>query len=326
MLHILMMIIKIIGILILLILGIVLLIICSVLFVPITYQIHGRWQKEKRIHGRVCWFFSALSYSFAYENEAFVSSFQVFGIKRKQKEEKETKRHRRKNFKDNVRGENEKQFMDLEKADENQENEYDTVTDKITIEEVEEYKKEPLEYDLSVENEKEEENTGEGEKYNREEKGEKKGWIEKLKEKIFGIIYNIKCKIKKFCAIIKQWRDKWEWYRDFWQAEFTQNALVFARGELFTLLNHLKPKKIKGTLRIGLEDPAATGQIYGGLCVLQSFAFMDVKVIPEFEQKILEADLSVKGKVMVFTFLKTAAKLYFHKDVRQMQEQWKNRM
>lgn len=323
MLHILMMILKIIGILILIILGIVLLIICSVLFVPISYKVHGKWIEDKQVKGSISWLFSILRYSFAYENGELVSAIQIFGVRRGDKHREDKKQKGRKEQKsrkaEKKEKEEEKKQYNMDETVPEYEKEYEQQFEK-------EYETGHIEQEQYIPAvEKQGDNT---EKYREEqrEKKEEKGLIEKIKEKLSGFFYKIKCKIKRICAIIKNWKEKLEWYRDFWQTESTQNAVAFVKREFFRLLKKLKPQKIKGYLRIGLDNPASTGQIYGGLCVLQSFAFMDVKVIPEFEQKVLEADCYIKGRLIVFMVLKTAVKIYFNKDVQQTREQWKNKV
>ncbi|MDO4277650.1 MAG: DUF2953 domain-containing protein [Lachnoclostridium edouardi] len=68
------------------------------------------------------------------------------------------------------------------------------------------------------------------------------------------------------------------------------------------------PKKVRGKLYIGFEDPYMTGQamaVAGLLCPIYKNA---LQVYPDFENQILEGELFIKGRVR----LSSAAALAFH--------------
>lgn len=296
-------------------LGIVLLVICSVLFVSVSYQAHGKWTtEEKKIKGSVSWLFSLLHYSFYYDEKGLVTAFRIFGIKKREKASQKEfdskkqsgtqKKSDRKIFK------RKKQEQPIRsKKDFSQETEENAV-----------HLEKKTDSDFPKSKTKEE-----IEKKDFVKEKEEKTWLEKIQEKISAFFHHIKCKIKRIYDIIKNGKEKWEWYRDFWQEETTRNAVAFVKKEIFSLLKKIKPKKIKGYLRFGMDDPAATGMIYGVGCMLQSATMWKVKVLPEFEQKILEGDIYLKGKIRIFTLIKSAMKLYFHKDVKLMKTQWDNK-
>ena len=65
--HIVLLILKILGILLLVILGLLLLILCTVLFVPVRYRIQGLWKEEKWIRVQVSWLLSLVSFRGGYD-------------------------------------------------------------------------------------------------------------------------------------------------------------------------------------------------------------------------------------------------------------------
>lgn len=89
MLHILLLILKIIGILILAVLGLLLLAVLLVLFVPLRYQITGSYYGAPKGKARVTWLLHLLSITAAYEGEPKIevrlAGFRLFGPKKERK-------------------------------------------------------------------------------------------------------------------------------------------------------------------------------------------------------------------------------------------------
>ena len=92
MLHIVLMILKIIGIVLAIVLGILLLCLCSVLFIPLRYKVDADAMGDidkLRIRGKFNWFFHILSGRFVFDEGVFVSEVKFFGRKLKLEEEQE---------------------------------------------------------------------------------------------------------------------------------------------------------------------------------------------------------------------------------------------
>ena len=85
--HIVLLILKILGILLLVILGLLLLILCTVLFVPVRYRIQGLWKEEKWIRVQVSWLLSLVSFRGGYDMKK--------GTDRDGKREEETRTDKR---------------------------------------------------------------------------------------------------------------------------------------------------------------------------------------------------------------------------------------
>ncbi|HOO27300.1 MAG TPA: DUF2953 domain-containing protein, partial [Lachnospiraceae bacterium] len=79
-----------------------------------------------------------------------------------------------------------------------------------------------------------------------------------------------------------------------------------------------KPQKFRLALHIGMDDPAQTGQALAILGVVYPFFEKGLTVVPEFEKSVFEFDLSVKGRITVFVFLRAAWKIYFNRDFKRM--------
>lgn len=98
MVHILLLILKAIGILILVLLGLVLAVVCLVLFVPVCYEAGGSWKDKPAGKGKISWLFGAVSLSAGYDGDesGLTAGVRLFGQKLwemdKEKEAPETHR------------------------------------------------------------------------------------------------------------------------------------------------------------------------------------------------------------------------------------------
>lgn len=131
----------------------------------------------------------------------------------------------------------------------------------------------------------------------------------KLKKKIT----NIRLTFRGFYDKIKQWRT-------LWNEESTLAALHFLTEKGRKLIRHVLPRKIRGSITFGCEDPALTGQILGAVAIAYPLYGKGVAVYPRFEEKILEGQLQMKGRIVVACLLWQAWKIYRNPDVRKTLE------
>ena len=80
---------------------------------------------------------------------------------------------------------------------------------------------------------------------------------------------------------------------------------------------HAAPRKLRGQFTAGTGDPALTGQILGAVAIAYPLYGKGVAVYPRFEEKILEGQLQMKGRIVVACLLWQAWKIYRNPDVRK---------
>ena len=88
--------------------------------------------------------------------------------------------------------------------------------------------------------------------------------------------------------------------------------------EVLCLLKRIAPRKIKGYLHIGMEDPATTGQILGYYGMLYPLIGEHIDVVPDFEHVILEGTLKIRGNITLFQAVRIACTIYFDKDLQKL--------
>ena len=81
MIHILLVILKIIGIVLLVILGLLLGILLAVLFIPVRYKAEGSYHGQLLLSVCATWFFHILAFRAVYEGEGLVCSLKVLGVR-----------------------------------------------------------------------------------------------------------------------------------------------------------------------------------------------------------------------------------------------------
>lgn len=82
--------------------------------------------------------------------------------------------------------------------------------------------------------------------------------------------------------------------------------------EIFRIL---KPDQLEGYVHFGMEDPAITGQILGGMAVFLPLYQGFLDVLPDFEKKCLDGNLKGKGKIFLFPIVKLILKVILNKNL-----------
>lgn len=123
-------------------------------------------------------------------------------------------------------------------------------------------------------------------------------WIEK-----------IKCTIRGICDKIRN-------IKDFLMEETHIQALLRVKKELVFFITKIKPDKIKGYIRLGLEDPYNTGRALAVFSVFYPFYGEDIQIYPEFEREIIEGDVFFKGRIHLMHLLLVIGRSYFDKNVK----------
>ena len=314
MLHILWLIIK----FILIILGIAGALLLSVLllllFCPVRYLIQGSKPEEGGMSGlkgqvRVSWLFRGITFRFFYENKETKTDFRIFGIsagkfrRRKKKASGKSARPEEKISDENIS--TEKELPSLEKLP--------SVTE--TKEKTEMLK---IQEKAAKEKEEKREEIQESEP-EKKKPGLLKGFMDKIK--------SIPAKIRKIRLTIKRTCVKIEWWKGFFSNPRIKEAISFCWKDIKKLIRHILPVKVEGNVTFGFEDPSITGRIVALLGMSIPFHKNRIQVMPLFQtdRNILEGNIKMKGRIYGVVLVKTAAEIYFNKNVKYMINRWKHK-
>lgn len=317
MLHILLLILKIIGIIIAAILGILVLLVCIVLFVPIRYEAKAEFDgtlKGAKARVKVTWLAHLIKAVARYEGQELSWRVRVaWKTVKSGQDDKKTIEKEVGGYEEEL----EKEWEALEEEVEEPEKERKGHPEKDAEEsglpertetQFQETEKE-LEKTVAVSVPEDEESGS---------KGKEGLWqkIKGLRDKAKALYQKIKCTFLAFCDKIKLLLKKKERLAEFIADEVHRKAFIKAKDEAFKLLRRLKPGKFAADIHYGFEDPCTTGQVLAGLSMLYPFWGENVSVIPDFEHKVLEGSLHLKGKIRMIHFVRLMWNLVWCKEVR----------
>ncbi len=136
--------------------------------------------------------------------------------------------------------------------------------------------------------------------------------------KIKSIFENIQYTIQNICDKIRSVSDTIQYYRGVIEGEPFRRSFALCKKELLTIFKQLKPDRFEVSLIVGMDDPAATGEILAVCGMLYPVLGPGVNVVGDFEKKRLEGRVFIRGKLRFFTFVRVAVRVYFNKDIRKL--------
>lgn len=304
---------KILGIILLLILGILLLAIALVLFHPVSYQVGGEIEEQTYVHGKISWLFRILSWRFSWDGKEFTSDFYLFGRKHKKKKTDE-------DFpKDDVFPENdfrnEEEYL-LEEADSSKENNLKDTgsTDTKPLEQ------DAIKYKKDIQREKAVRSEEKRQKQKDKPKHKDKPIWVRIKEKLVGMLESIRQFFQKFIDTLKNFNDKKQEVMSLLSDEANKKTVKGIFGELRYLLKHVRVRKITTDLSFSAGDPALTGQVLGGLCLVPFLYRKGVGIYPDFETEkwYVKGNFKVEGHARGIHVVCSAIRLWKDKNLRRL--------
>ena len=140
--------------------------------------------------------------------------------------------------------------------------------------------------------------------------------FERIGRKIDSIFKKIAEKYRSAAEKFASLKKKKDGYTKLMNNVRTKEALRVAKTELMALLRHLKPSKLKGQLTYGTGDPASTGQHLGIMSAFFPLYYDNIDITPDFENKILEGDIMIKGRIRLWSVGWCALKVIWNKNVK----------
>lgn len=329
---------KIIGIILLCILGLVILLALCILFVPIRYRADINYKDHFKVKVKVTYLLHLFSLIYSKDGESNIV-LKIFGIRTKffnNEEKKKLKKYEQETemfekMSEEINDSQERIVPDFEKfkkIDEQRDEKVEKVVNeenclqenpRLSIAQTETKDSDDSKQLISETASSEKSETDQNNETDQESETdeENEGWFHKKIHGIFNKLKSIIHKIKKnkfrffsLCGKIKKAYHKAGDLKDFLSDEKTKEAFSFVKAEFFILLKHIRPRKVKGFLHFGFDDPAYTGQVLGIIYMITKGTNKNVQINPDFENTVLEGDLHIKGRVQGYALLLIAYKLY----------------
>ena len=149
---------------------------------------------------------------------------------------------------------------------------------------------------------------------------EKTPIFEKLYNKISALIIKLAGKLRttyeKFTTKYEEVQGKIEMIKTFLSDQENQNTIRLIKRQIFRLLKHVLPKKMRGRIQFGFDDPATTGKILTYISPFYGWYAKSVTIEPVFDEKVLEGELHLKGRIRAAALLWFVVRILLNKNFR----------
>jgi hypothetical protein len=268
--HIFLSILSVIGFVLLIILLVIIALIALILFLPIVYRVKVLKNGNFMANGSVRWLFGALSFKFAFEQGKLNYGLRIFGVPIKKLQKNSASFAKEKS---SAQGEN--------PTDKSENSPYqpakkqptikpgEIISDEVETDEIR--KDEPASDQMEVKSKADE--------IRSDEIKAKISFVDKIKFKIKGICDKLK-KVKSILDLISK-----------------------IKKPVIKLIKSIMPKKVKGYINFGFDDPSRTGMVYAVLGALCIPIPKDLELNPDFQNSRFECDVKISGRIFVIQIL-----------------------
>ena len=324
MLHIILIILKILGLLLLIVLGILLTVVLLVLLVPVRYQAEGSYNGKVKGKARITWLLHILSVTVQYEEDV-LATVRVFGFRigKPQKVDSELKEAEEimvqamevmepeplrevREIKDEIhdRGQNEpppsrEEFKETPKK---------------------ELREEPD--DALKEAFREEPGTAPKAEHKKKKKLGVPELFARLKKRVLTAFTKLKFFFRRICDTLRTVKDKKDEIHAWISNKENQNTvkLLFRQGK--KLFRHILPRKGKGNITFGFDDPYLTGQVLTYASVVYPLCHKHLNLYPVFDRTVFTAEGRFRGRIRMGTVLLIGSRMLLDRNFRHLLKRW----
>ncbi len=308
MLGIVLLILKIIGIFLLTVLGLLILLVLFVLFIPLSYQVKGSYHNKVEsieVSGHISWLLAMTKaiFQYNYPDLKWRAYFLWFRISSededtpiKEKLKKKSKPKKKKSV-----GKKTKKEAPQDTS----------------------IKKEVVKKEIQVEEDKLQEDKDVKE-FIEKEKAKKSKSTQQKKEEKEPPKKNLSQTIRDLCDKIKEIIKKKDEILSILYDPVNQYTFKVLKRECLYLWKWSKPHVLKVKGDVGFEDPATTGQVLAVLGVLYGIYGNAISITPHFDEVVYDGEFLIKGRTMLYPFMKTLIILVLDKRVKKTYKTIKN--
>lgn len=94
-------------------------------------------------------------------------------------------------------------------------------------------------------------------------------------------------------------KKKLRMFQKFWNLSCTVKTRDYLKRYIPSVFRHIFPRRIKGYVHYGFDEPYKTGQITGYLSLLPFVYQKQLSLQPDFYEKVLKLHLIIKGKIRI---------------------------
>ena len=125
-------------------------------------------------------------------------------------------------------------------------------------------------------------------------KAKRPNFIVRISAKIVSFINGLRKKLRKLMDLMDTIGD----WLDYLATERFYRFKRLVIRQVIAVLRHCLPGKIRGSIHYGMEDPALTGKILAVICAVYPVLPGKLKIDPDFEEQVVEAEVSFRGHIV----------------------------
>ncbi len=314
MLHVILTILKILGITILILLALVLLILILVLFVPVRCRISGAYKKDKEapyLKVDMSWLLHLVLYRLIYQGSIKENNLKISGIRVYPRDNNGKSYSQAKKDKDNK-----KETDTQAEINETEPDDYYGQPTSHKEEAMHDYDKNDYSGQDVIEETVDKDNLEDKSVFEKI-----KGIIDNILNKIQLFLKGFRDKIKnkyanvkeKIIGFVKKITDIRSFVQDTENVDAFKDVLIGIKN----LLVHMRPRKLSINGELGFEDPSLTGQVFGVLAIINSYYNGCINVKANFEEPVIDIEFDVRGRVTVAYALLILLRFMKNKTIRK---------
>lgn len=142
--------------------------------------------------------------------------------------------------------------------------------------------------------------------------------IHSLTDKIKSIIKKTKRKIRAVIRSKDKLKKKIDDIKMIINDEANKEMVRLLYSQLKALFKEIMPVKYKINIHYGCDDPYRTGQLLMYISVFYGLSGLNMNITPDFNEKILEGDIYIKGRVRICKLLMIVFRVYRNKRFREL--------
>ncbi|MGN0408728.1 MAG: hypothetical protein ACI4EJ_10750 [Bacteroides sp.] len=316
MIHVILTILKVLGIILLVLLLLVLLLLAVILFVPIRYTIKADYHEKPSADVRAWWLMHLLRFKAVYNENGLKYTLKLLWFTLMDSEAEEKTPEASKPSKHSKTAKQKKSAKDDDVFAES--------TDSNAVKNDDAFQSPKAQAEPEAgdgEGQRQENAAGQEPEADKDEDGKSGGQnniFVRIRDFFVRLKDNIRNSYYKTAEFKNKAAAKIEEISDFVNDEENKEFIRFMKQQLGITLAHIAPLKYNINIRFGADSPDVTGKVTGLVAVVMTFLKTDKKTkrkgtfdyIPVFDEKALEADVFMSGRIRVCTLLLVVWRVY----------------
>ncbi len=110
---------------------------------------------------------------------------------------------------------------------------------------------------------------------------------------------------------------------NFWKDEANKATVHLVTAQIGKLFKHILPRKCSGNIRAGFEDPSMTGTMLVAIAPFYGLYGRSFAVEPVFDETVLEGDIKLKGHIRLISIILIVLRVFTDRNFRRILNEWR---